>query len=144
MKCISVKEAEPGMVLARPINDRQGRTIVNQGAGLTALYISRLGKWGVEELYIEEPQAEEPAPASQAPPAAKKKTPVPVEPTASPAESSRESQQKGSRLPPGVYSGPDLDERVLQTFSLTMDDPLMATLCTVVRKHLAEAGGGGK
>lgn len=142
MKRISVKEAQPGMVLARPINDRQGRIIVNQGASLTALYISRLGKWSVEELYIEEPQDTDPAPAPQTPPAAKKKTPAPPASPAPATASAREVQEAGPRMPPGIYSGPDLDERVVQTFSLAMDDPLMATLCTVVRKHLAEAGGG--
>lgn len=141
MKRISVKEAEPGMVLARPIVDKQGRTIVNQGATLTQLYISRLEKWGVEELYIEtaEAPAAEGAPAPQ--PAADKPAARPslAEPPARPssAKPAPEPQEQGSSLPPGVYHGPDLAERIAATFSRVGHDPLMAALGRVVQRRLA-------
>lgn len=133
MKRISVKEAQPGMVLARPIADQQGRTIVNKGASLTQLYISRLGKWGIEELFVEGAQAE--GAAAQEPAAPEGKPPARAEPQPRP-------EPEGARVPPGIYSGPDLDERVVRTFSGVIDDPLMTVLCSVVRKRLAEAVGG--
>ncbi len=141
MRRISVKEAQPGMVLARPITDQQGRTIVNKGASLTQLYISRLGKWGIEELFVEGPQAKEaaagPAAPAQEPAVPEGKPPARAEPQPPP-------EPEAARVPPGVYSGPDLDERVVRTFSGVIDDPLMTVLCSVVRKRLAEAAGGGE
>ena len=148
MKRVSVEEAKPGMILARPIIDQQGRTIVNRGAGLTQLYISRLAKWGVTELHIETPEDQPAAAVAPVPsPASVPEEKPPAEPARpAPAAAPEEKpppEPAASRLPPGVYRGPDLDARITETFSRVLDDPLMVVLCEVVRKRLAEDAAGG-
>jgi hypothetical protein len=145
MKRIVVRDAKPGMLLARPITDQQGRIIVAEGTKLSQLYISRLEKWGVAELFVAEEApaprvataepgpAAAPAKAAAAPPAA---AAVPAEPPR--AEVARSETPAAGRpgLPPGVYRGADLPERLAQTFSRVEDDPLMAALHGAVRRRL--------
>ena len=131
MKLISFREAKPGMVLAQPIIDRHDRVIVNAGTRLTQLYISRLEKWGVEQLAIEEEAAQAPAgpgpaPAQRARPA---RPPAPGAPSREP-------------LPPGVYRGADLARRITATFARVNDDPLMAALGQAVLRRLTGGAEG--
>mgnify|MGYP000858060986 CR=1 FL=1 len=120
MKRISVSEAKAGMTLAQPIMDQQGRVIVNSGTKLSQLYISRLEKWGVKTLSVEDdasPGAQGVQAATAAPPAA-------------------EPSVAARALPPGVYRGPDLAARIARTFSAVREDPLMAALERSVARRL--------
>jgi hypothetical protein len=129
MKRINFSEAKAGMVLVQPITDQQGRVIVNAGAKLNQLYISRLEKWGVREICVQdEGNGTAPAPAAEA------------LPSALPAGAPR----KARALPPGVYRGPDLQGRIRRTFAKVRDDPLMAALQTSVARRLGEASSGKK
>ncbi|HOX05720.1 MAG TPA: hypothetical protein PK280_04910 [Planctomycetota bacterium] len=121
---ITVGEAKPGMILERPITDQQGRVIVNSGASLSTLYISRLEKWGVRELFVVEGAAAPAAPAA-VPAAAADAEPVPAR-----------------DLPPGVYRGPDLADRVRKTFSRVQSDPVMASMQAAVLRALCGGAGG--
>lgn len=49
---IKPDESKVGMVLAQPITDAQGRTIMAEGSRLTPVHINRLGRWGVQELHV--------------------------------------------------------------------------------------------
>jgi hypothetical protein len=129
MKRISFSEAKAGMVLLQPITDQQGRVIVNAGARLNQLYISRLEKWGVKEICVAE--EEDGASATQV------MAEMPA--AAQPAES-----QPSRSLPPGVYRGPGLMARVRRTFARVMDDPLMAALHASVSRRLGEFKTGKK
>ena len=134
MRLISFREAKAGMVLARPIIDRQDRVIVNAGTRLSQLYISRLEKWGVQQLAIEE-EAAGPAPGAAPAPA----------PAARPARPPAPPASTRAPLPPGVHRGPDLAQRIARTFSRVNDDPLMAALGQLVLRRLAgPAEGGGR
>ena len=53
MQRIRVQEAKVGDMLAEPIVDRQGRTLLPKGAKLSPAVLSRLQGWGVFELNIE-------------------------------------------------------------------------------------------
>ena len=53
MRRIRVQEAKVGEVLAAPLIDRQGRTLLPKGAKLSPAVLSRLQGWGVFELDIE-------------------------------------------------------------------------------------------
>jgi len=121
MKRISVSEAKAGMTLAQPIMDQQGRVIVNSGTKLSQLYISRLEKWGVKILSVED----DASPAAPGAPA--------VAPAAAPAA---EPPVAARALPPGVYRGPDLAARIARTFSAVREDPLMAALERSVARRL--------
>ena len=178
MKRIAVRDAKPGMLLARPITDKQGRTIVAEGTRLSQLYISRLEKWSVEELFVAEEGAREPAapagatgapapaPAGPAapPPGRGAEGPAAAGPLSrsgagpsalprsapagaqSPAAAPRPAGPKGAApggLPPGVYRGADLPERLARTFSRVQGDPLMAALHAAVRKQLLAGREGG-
>lgn len=50
---IPPSEAKVGMILASPIADQQGRTIMGEGTRLTPVHVKRLDRWGVAELIIE-------------------------------------------------------------------------------------------
>ena len=53
MQRVRVQEAKVGDMLAEPIVDRQGRTLLPKGAKLSPAVLSRLQGWGVSELHIE-------------------------------------------------------------------------------------------
>ena len=66
MKRIRAGEAQVGDIVAEPIVNEQGRTLLPRGARLSAAVLSRLEGWGVGELCIEGDDAgamPEPAPA---------------------------------------------------------------------------------
>ena len=50
---VLVKDAQPDMILAKPVIDKNGRTIINKGAKLTSLFISKLSKWGIETVVVD-------------------------------------------------------------------------------------------
>ncbi len=129
MKKITVAEAKPGMILAKPISDRRGRTIVGAGAQLTQLYISRLARWGVSELCIEEAGdgAAGPTRASG---------------SLGTAAGAGNGAPEGAVMPPGVYRGPDLVERIEMTFTRVADDSLMIALRDAVVRRLTFGGSG--
>jgi hypothetical protein len=145
MKQISVEQARPGMILARPINDRQGRTIVKQGASLTQLYISRLAKWGIAELWVIE-EGDEPV---EAEPIASPRTAAPtrpaVEAASGPTASSAAEGEVRDGPPPGMNRSVNAVERIDAIFARVRDVPLMAALHDAVKRQLAgltDAGGG--
>ncbi len=53
MRRIRVQEAKVGDVLAAPVTDKQGRTLLPKGAKLSPAVLSRLQGWGVFELSLE-------------------------------------------------------------------------------------------
>jgi hypothetical protein len=53
MRRIRVQEAKVGDVLAAPLANRQGRTLLPKGARLSPAVLSRLQGWGIFELNIE-------------------------------------------------------------------------------------------
>ena len=53
MRDIAVGEAEVGDVVAEPVVNDQGRTLLPKGAKLSAAVLSRLVGWGVNRLRIE-------------------------------------------------------------------------------------------
>lgn len=59
MKQIPVEEAEEGMVLAADLSDSMDRIIMKEGAILTALYVKKLSRWGIELLCIESDDVDE-------------------------------------------------------------------------------------
>ena len=132
MKCISVKEAKPGMILARPITDQQGRTIVNEGASLSQVYISRLGKWGVDQLYIQEEEGAERGDVGLA-----QDQGMIDEIGATDDAAGEDIPDMPTRLglPPGVKRGDDLLERIDRTFAGTEGDVLLSALHRAVRKR---------
>lgn len=58
MRYISLREAEPGMVLANGIYDSFGRTLIGSNCELTANYIQRLQEYGFDGVYIEDALSE--------------------------------------------------------------------------------------
>lgn len=50
---------EPGVVLAAPVYDDAGRLLIPEGRPLTERQIQRLSGWGVHEVDVAEPEAEE-------------------------------------------------------------------------------------
>ena len=58
MRKITAAEAQAGDIVAEPVINEQGRTLLPQGARLSAAVLSRLAGWGVAELVVEgEPDA---------------------------------------------------------------------------------------
>ena len=55
-------DAKEGMVLAQAVEDSRGRVILAPGAALTAVIISRLGRWGVETMVVECEEEDGPGP----------------------------------------------------------------------------------
>lgn len=53
MRRIKPGEAQVGDVIAVPLVNEEGRTLLPQGARLSAAVLSRLSDWGVHELSIE-------------------------------------------------------------------------------------------
>lgn len=67
MKRIRAGAAQVGDIVAEPIVNDQGRTLLPRGARLSAAVLSRLDGWGVRELCIEGDDTgavPEPAPAN--------------------------------------------------------------------------------
>lgn len=126
MKSVVVHDAQVGMVLARPILDGQGRTIICEGTVLTQLHVSRLAKWGVRELLI---TSDGEAATDRNEVATHAQTDVL---DGSPATDLAAATPK-KQLPGTVY-GPDLPDRIDRTFASVKDQPLMAALrLTVIR-----------
>jgi HD-GYP domain-containing protein (c-di-GMP phosphodiesterase class II) len=59
MRRISVQYAKPDMILARPLYDGYGHTILNQGARLSAEWVQVLGNLPVAELFIADERADD-------------------------------------------------------------------------------------
>ncbi len=61
MKTVRAEDLLPGMVLAEPLKDLAGRTLLKEGAELTAGYIDRIQKWGFDDVSVqggdEQPEA---------------------------------------------------------------------------------------
>jgi hypothetical protein len=125
---ITVEEAKPGMVLAEPLADLEGRTLVGQGTRLSPIHISRLRKWGVSVLFVEGPEE---AVGGRIPQGAGRG------PSADASAAAGAEGAAAGGLPPGVYAGPDLLERISGTFANVADDPVLGGLCEVVKKRLA-------
>lgn len=52
MKEINIENATEGMILAKPIYDEKNRTLINDGAILTANYLQKLIAMGVNKIYV--------------------------------------------------------------------------------------------
>ena len=53
MRTITVAEGRAGDIVADPVVNDQGRTLLPKGARLSAAVLSRLEGWGVHELCVE-------------------------------------------------------------------------------------------
>lgn len=58
MRYISLREAEPGMVLAMDLYDSFGRTLIGSGCELSENYIEKLYDYGFDGVYIEDALSE--------------------------------------------------------------------------------------
>lgn len=58
MRYISLREAEPGMVLATDVYDSFGRTLIGSSCELTENYIEKLCDYGFDGVYIEDALSE--------------------------------------------------------------------------------------
>lgn len=65
MRVISLNTLKPGMVLARPILDKEGRTLLHQNVTLTREYIAALRAKGFEKLYVRDPDVKVAVPAEE-------------------------------------------------------------------------------
>jgi len=53
MKTVRSADLLPGMVLAEPLKDLAGRTLLKEGAELSESYIERIRKWGFEDVAVQ-------------------------------------------------------------------------------------------
>ena len=53
MRSVPADKLEPGMVLARPLQDLAGRVLLTAKSELTAKYIQRIRSWGFDDLTVE-------------------------------------------------------------------------------------------
>jgi hypothetical protein len=53
LNTVKAEDLRAGMVLAQPLKDLAGRTLLKEGAELTEIYIERIRKWGFEEVAVE-------------------------------------------------------------------------------------------
>ena len=53
MRTVTAAEARAGDIVADPVVNDQGRTLLPKGTRLSATVLSRLEGWGVHELYVE-------------------------------------------------------------------------------------------
>lgn len=60
-KQIPVEQAKAGMILARDLTDLMDRVIMKIGTALTAPYIKKLSRWGIEMLEVQAEEGEESA-----------------------------------------------------------------------------------
>ncbi|MFC1474818.1 HD-GYP domain-containing protein [bacterium] len=60
IKKVRIYDAEPGMVLAKPVVVlySKGRELMSPGSMLEKKHIKRLGQWGIEHIYIETEEEE--------------------------------------------------------------------------------------
>ena len=57
MRKISVEDLKAGMKVAQKVENKAGMVLLPEGIELTDAHISRLKKWGIEEIFVEgEPQ----------------------------------------------------------------------------------------
>lgn len=59
MRRIAVREAQPGMQLARAIYNERGDVLLNFGVQLTERYLAELHQRGVRFLYVEDPDTDD-------------------------------------------------------------------------------------
>jgi hypothetical protein len=52
MALVRLDEIEPGTELAAPVENRQGRVLVNAGVALTEGMLAALGNWGIAEVQV--------------------------------------------------------------------------------------------
>ena len=53
MALVSVDHAEPGMVLAAAVTDRQGRLLIPEGKELSDRHVQALKTWGITHVEID-------------------------------------------------------------------------------------------
>ena len=53
MGMVKAKDLKAGMLLAEPLRDLSGRTLLKEGAELTEQYIDRIRKWGFTEVSVQ-------------------------------------------------------------------------------------------
>ena len=53
MKKVPTDEVQPGMKIARKVENEGGMVLLPEGIELTEGHIGRLKKWGIKEVYIE-------------------------------------------------------------------------------------------
>lgn len=53
MRMFRAEELRPGMVLAQPLRDLAGRTLLKEGAELTESYIEHIRRWGFDQVAVE-------------------------------------------------------------------------------------------
>jgi len=53
MRKVATNDLEPGMKIARKVENKAGMVLLPEGIELTEAHISRLKKWGIEEIYVE-------------------------------------------------------------------------------------------
>lgn len=53
IKCVSLEYIKPGSVLAKNVNDNNGRILCSSGTVVTELLLSRFEKMEIESLHIE-------------------------------------------------------------------------------------------
>lgn len=49
---IDVNNANPDMILAMPVFDKSGRIIISKGTKLTAMFIGKMQKWGINKISV--------------------------------------------------------------------------------------------
>ncbi|MBN1522183.1 MAG: hypothetical protein JW928_06590 [Candidatus Aureabacteria bacterium] len=53
MKKVTTNDLQPGMKIARKVENKAGMVLLPEGIELTEAHIGRLKKWGIEEIYVE-------------------------------------------------------------------------------------------
>jgi len=59
LKEIEIEDLAPGMLLAKPLIDITGRTLLQTGTKLTARYVSLIKSWGFDRVAVEAADEEE-------------------------------------------------------------------------------------
>lgn len=49
---LPISELQPGMLLAQPVLNDKGRTVIPEDSRLTPMHLKRLEKWGIEKVSI--------------------------------------------------------------------------------------------
>ena len=55
MQQVALEQAEPRMVLAKPIFDPEGTLLLKEGLRLTDRYIERLADFGIRVIWVADP-----------------------------------------------------------------------------------------
>lgn len=121
IKKIPVGELQAGMILAQPINDQNGRTIMPEGARLTPMHLKRLEKWGVDAVAIH-------ADESTGQPESEEKI------------AARESIQQASAEDKEFMRKVAVE--VMERFQNVGENPVMAELKRLAVRHLVTRGRG--